>query len=950
MKIKKELILLLILFIVPNIVKADIYGAPESFSYYYPDDEGDLTTVESNMKRVSFSTTTGDYVTYKYGTCRNGSSSASCGVEYLKRITKNESLIKVSEGSDVKASDFTNKPVYCSEWAAHTSPGDHGYASKNANYKYIKYSTSQWNPLSKYAIELGYAVHELEESIKDESASKKYIKIGTLINHYRSKNSTSEISTFSSKKTSGCYNGYKLVNNSLTCYSKTSLQFSKPADFITENIAAGKTEYQKIKNYITEKNLPDITVSTGSTTIKQNSVVSFAYNQTSNGNISYYYRTIDLKNLLTTHEDGSSVKYTVTVSGNAKICENLTSNASGCTSSLEISKASSKKIYIWMNNSTTPNTTVKLNINGYNKSAKYYTSYLYKSADTSSSYQNFLYPAYIYQERSSSTTFKLKVPSTDNYTISAIKVDASGNDLNGATLKLYKDGTELQSTTSGNTISWTSPRSSTSKEELTNSKFTVKEISAPSGYILTDDEIVIKEKGVSLDNSTTCYRKKGDEDSEALNSTEKCDTEFTAITVCVDKDNNIVADEKCTVNNTPTPDDENNNSTQDQEQTDSSTGTTTDDNEESEPMPTNEYSIKNACQAKKGSNDSTITIIEENTDSNDCAEDVIFYTVTVDGGDISISIQNNPNHVTISKQSITGEGEVAGAELKICAIGSDGKVDANCEATKNVNGEKLSWTSGGSPQTWYGLPAGNYAIVETVAPLGYIKPVNQINKFSIDKYGNVKLLAGGDATMNTSDKVGFIIIKNTLNNINISKTDIATSKELPGATLVICKYNEDTDSTSQSDGNDNNTNDNSSEFSELNDSCSPTLLADGSPATWVSSDKPFVITGISTGTYKLVEQIAPNGYSTAESIIFKVNEDGTVTDKDGKSLKDNKLLMEDKKIEQVKTGQFAIILVAIIGTLAAITAVYFSKKTKFASDNIPRAENNNKIRKRKIHK
>ena len=45
-------------------------------------------------------------------------------------------------------------------------------------------------------------------------------------------------------------------------------------------------------------------------------------------------------------------------------------------------------------------------------------------------------------------------------------------------------------------------------------------------------------------------------------------------------------------------------------------------------------------------------------------------------------------------------------------------------------------------------------------------------------------------------------------------------------------------------------------------------LKDGTKLTWVSTDKPHVIEGLVAGTYYLVEKIAPNNYSTAESILF----------------------------------------------------------------------------------
>ncbi|MBD5159739.1 MAG: choice-of-anchor A family protein, partial [Ruminococcus sp.] len=65
---------------------------------------------------------------------------------------------------------------------------------------------------------------------------------------------------------------------------------------------------------------------------------------------------------------------------------------------------------------------------------------------------------------------------------------------------------------------------------------------------------------------------------------------------------------------------------------------------------------------------------------------------------------------------------------------------------------------------------------------------------------------------------------------------------------------------------------------------------------WYSGDKPFPI-GLPAGEYTLVEAIVPDGYKKAEPIVFTVDEDGKVTRKDGKSVKDdNTIEMIDEKI------------------------------------------------------
>lgn len=79
-----------------------------------------------------------------------------------------------------------------------------------------------------------------------------------------------------------------------------------------------------------------------------------------------------------------------------------------------------------------------------------------------------------------------------------------------------------------------------------------------------------------------------------------------------------------------------------------------------------------------------------------------------------------------------------------------------------------------------------------------------------------------------------VIMRDDITRVQISKVDIATGKELPGAELVI----------KDKDGN--------------------------TVAQWVSEDKPHYIEKLPAGDYTLTEITAPNGYQLAESIAFTV--------------------------------------------------------------------------------
>lgn len=79
-----------------------------------------------------------------------------------------------------------------------------------------------------------------------------------------------------------------------------------------------------------------------------------------------------------------------------------------------------------------------------------------------------------------------------------------------------------------------------------------------------------------------------------------------------------------------------------------------------------------------------------------------------------------------------------------------------------------------------------------------------------------------------------VIMRDDITKVQISKVDIATGKELPGAELVI----------KDKDGN--------------------------TVAQWVSKDKPHYIEKLPAGEYTLTEITAPNGYQLSESIAFTV--------------------------------------------------------------------------------
>ena len=203
------------------------------------------------------------------------------------------------------------------------------------------------------------------------------------------------------------------------------------------------------------------------------------------------------------------------------------------------------------------------------------------------------------------------------------------------------------------------------------------------------------------------------------------------------------------------------------------------------------------------------------------------YTVSIseDGEVIEITAENKPITVEISKRDIYGN-ELEGAEMVL----------------ENADGETVDkWTSDGTNHVVTELPAGDYTLKEIAAPDGYVIATDI--KFSIDVYGNVTV-ENVEATVTSENGNPLIVMVDDTTKVQISKQDITTGEELPGATLQII----------DEDGN---------------------VVEE-----WVSTNEPHMIEGklIAGKEYTLRETIAPDGYEIANEIKFTVNADGTVTD------------------------------------------------------------------------
>lgn len=200
-------------------------------------------------------------------------------------------------------------------------------------------------------------------------------------------------------------------------------------------------------------------------------------------------------------------------------------------------------------------------------------------------------------------------------------------------------------------------------------------------------------------------------------------------------------------------------------------------------------------------------------------------SISEDGEVIEITAENKPITVKISKRDIYGN-ELKGAKMQI--IDSEG----------NIVDE---WTSDGTNHVVSKLGAGEYVLKEIAAPDGYVIATDI--KFTVDVYGNVTV-ENVDSTAVSDNGYPLIVMVDDTTKVRISKQDITTGEELPGATLQIIDEN----------GN---------VVEEL-----------------VSTDEAHFIEGklIAGKEYTLRETIAPDGYEIANEIRFTVNEDGSVTE------------------------------------------------------------------------
>lgn len=177
------------------------------------------------------------------------------------------------------------------------------------------------------------------------------------------------------------------------------------------------------------------------------------------------------------------------------------------------------------------------------------------------------------------------------------------------------------------------------------------------------------------------------------------------------------------------------------------------------------------------------------------------------GDTLELTFENTPTILDITKTDATTGEELPGATLIIAD--KDGSVVEE-------------WISTDTAHRIVGIEPGDYVLTETIAPEGYLVATSV--EFTVEPTGDVQK----------------VDMKDDYTKVDISKTDIATGDELPGAHLQVI-------------GKD-----------------------DKVVAEWDTDGKVHRINGLEPGDCILRETSAPDGYEVAEDVKFTVKATGDV--------------------------------------------------------------------------
>ncbi|MDE6708613.1 MAG: hypothetical protein K2K06_11325, partial [Oscillospiraceae bacterium] len=250
----------------------------------------------------------------------------------------------------------------------------------------------------------------------------------------------------------------------------------------------------------------------------------------------------------------------------------------------------------------------------------------------------------------------------------------------------------------------------------------------------------------------------------------------------------------------------------------------------------------------------------------------------------------NRSEITVSKKAITGDEEVAGAEIKITRIESANGITAlnkdyitaTYKETKDEEttltfraNNSFSFISKNAETVIAGLPDGTYTFEEVTSPIGYEK-ADGIWKFTITK-GKVERVtdyAEDEIQIDNNHiqlgEINKITLRDDVvtGDVTISKYDTVGKIEISDATLTI------TGDTLKDMSEDAKNAITAKEIGE--DGKEVTLIWNENGFSYVTTGKKVTISGLQTGVYVLTETVVPENYEEAEQITFEILADGTV--------------------------------------------------------------------------
>ena len=233
----------------------------------------------------------------------------------------------------------------------------------------------------------------------------------------------------------------------------------------------------------------------------------------------------------------------------------------------------------------------------------------------------------------------------------------------------------------------------------------------------------------------------------------------------------------------------------------------------------------------------------------------ISFTVDKDGKEIVMVDVKIVSEVSFSKTDVGGK-ELPGAKITITPAGGTADLSGVSVTGADdiaVSAGSISFTSSSTPAVIKGLPEGTYKFHEDAAPNGYLVASDIVFDIMADGSVRVDGKTVTEITMIDAEEP----YKPVTADVTFSKTDVG-GKELPGAKITITSAGGTAD------------------LSGVSVTGADDISVSADRVSFTSSSTPAVIKGLPVGTYRFHEDAAPNGYLVANDIEFEVMSDGSV--------------------------------------------------------------------------